>query len=259
MTGRRKWAAIPGLVLVAAFATALSAWSGASSQTAGGRPASEQTPPGAPQPQAQPSNTGAPQGAPAPASPAQPGQQPAGAVEGSTRTVVDETPDTNPARGPWGYSGASSDQNYSPVQPVRFPHPSHVQKAGMNCAYCHFSANKSPDPGMPAVGTCMGCHSLVKGRPNTRTAAEIKKLDRYWNPANPARSRPIPWVRIHKVPDYVNFPHMRHVSAGVSCQTCHGEVQKMNQVFQYASLNMGWCINCHIQRQARYDCAVCHY
>ena len=72
-------------------------------------------------------------------------------------------------------------------------------------------------------------------------------------------ARPIPWVRIHKVPDYVNFPHMRHVSAGVTCQTCHGEVQKMNQVFQYASLNMGWCINCHIENKARYDCSVCHY
>ena len=252
MTGRRKWAAIPGLVLVAAFATALSAWSGASSQTAGGRPASEQTPPGAPQPQAQPSNTGAPQGTPAPSAGTAGTTAP---VEGSTRTVVVANPDTNPARGPWGYSAASSDQNYSPVQPVRFPHPSHVQKAGMNCAYCHFSANKSPDPGMPAVGTCMGCHTVIKAR----GSAEIKKLDQYWNAADPTKSKPIPWVRIHKVPDYVNFPHMRHVNAGVTCQTCHGEVQKMNQVFQYASLNMGWCINCHIQNQARYDCAVCHY
>ena len=254
MTGRRKWAAIPGLVLVAAFATALSAWSGASSQTAGGRPASEQTPPGAPQPQAQPSNTAAPQGAPAPTTVA-----PSGPAEGSTHTVFTATPDTNPARGPWGYSAASTDQNNSPVQPIRFPHPSHVQKAGINCVYCHFAANKSPDPGMPAVGTCMGCHSLIKGKPNTTTAAEIKKLDQYWNVADPSKSKPIPWVRIHKVPDYVNFPHMRHVNAGVTCQTCHGEVQKMTQVFQYASLNMGWCINCHIQNKARYDCAVCHY
>ena len=254
MTGRRKWAAIPGLVLVAAFATALSAWSGANTQTAGGRPASE-GPALPPTPQAQPSNTGAPQGAPAPnVTPAT--AQPTGPVEGSTRTVFTATPDTNPARGPWGYSAASTDQNNSPVQPIRFPHPSHVQKAGMNCVYCHFAANKSPDPGMPAVGTCMGCHSLItKGG----KSEEIKKLQTYWNVADPSKSKPIPWVRIHKVPDYVNFPHMRHVNAGVTCQTCHGEVQKMNQVFQYASLNMGWCINCHIERKARYDCAVCHY
>lgn len=249
MTGR-KWAAIPGLVLVAVFATALSAWSGAASQTAGGRPASEQTPPGAPQPQAQPSNTGTPQGTPAPTVTAA-----AAPVEGSTQTVFTATPDTNPARGPWGYSAASTDQNNSPVQPVRFPHPSHVQKAGMNCAYCHFAANKSSDPGMPSTGTCMGCHTIIK----VNNSPEIKKLEAYWHPTDETKRRPVPWVRIHKVPDYVNFPHMRHVNAGVTCQTCHGEVQKMNQVFQYASLNMGWCINCHIQNKARYDCAVCHY
>ena len=251
MTGRRKWAAIPGLVLIAVFATALSAWSGARTQTAGGQPATEQTPPGAPQPGAQPANTAAPAGSiaqPQGAAPATPG------TDSSTRTVYTQTPDTNPAHGPWGYSGASSDQNYSPVQPVRFPHPSHVQKAGMNCAYCHFAANKAPDPGMPSTGTCMGCHTLVKTQ-----SPEIKKLASYWNVADPTKSKPVPWVRIHKVPDYVNFPHMRHVNAGVTCQTCHGEVQKMNQVFQYSSLNMGWCINCHIERKARYDCAVCHY
>ena len=253
MTGRRKWAAIPGLVLVAVFATALSAWSGATSQ-AGGQP--EPTPPAAPQAQAQPSDTGAPQGAPAPtAASTATATTAAGSTAGSTQTVVVATPDTNPARGPWGYSAASSDQNFSPVQPVRFPHPSHVQKAGMNCAYCHFSANKSPDPGMPSTGTCMGCHTIIK----VNGSAEIKKLETYWHPTDEAKRRPVPWVRIHKVPDYVNFPHMRHVSAGVTCQTCHGEVQKMNQVFQYASLNMGWCINCHIERKARYDCAVCHY
>ena len=248
MTGRRKWAAIPGLVAIAALATALSAYSGATSQTGGGVPQSAQNqPPGGPQQV----------GAPSPTL-----EQPAGAAAApvtqalgaSTVTPVVANPDTNPARGPWGYSAASSDQNFSPVQPVRFPHPAHVQKAGMNCVYCHFASNKSPDPGMPAVATCMGCHSLVATR-----SPEVQKLAKYYNAADPSKSRPIPWVRIHKVPEYVHFPHMRHVNANVTCQTCHGEVQKMNQVFQYASLNMGWCINCHIERKARYDCSVCHY
>ena len=70
---------------------------------------------------------------------------------------------------------------------------------------------------------------------------EIKKLAQY-----ASDRKPIPWIRIHKVPDYVNFPHMRHVNAGVTCQSCHGQVQKMGQVFQYASLNMGWCVSCHV-------------
>jgi hypothetical protein len=147
------------------------------------------------------------------------------------------------------YSGASSQQGYSPAQPIAFPHPRHVKDLGMNCLYCHFAADKSPDPGLPAVGTCMGCHTIAAAdRP------EVKKIAAYWN-----KKQPIPWERIHKVPDYVQFPHMRHVNAGVTCQTCHGPVQDMDQVYQYSSLNMGWCVNCHIENKARYDCSTCHY
>ena len=124
----------------------------------------------------------------------------------------------------------------------------------INCLYCHYTANKSPDPGLPAVGTCMGCHTVIR-----TDKPEIKKLTSYWD-----KKQPVPWIRIHKLPEYVHFPHMRHVNAGVSCQTCHGEVQTMTQVYQQNTLNMGWCVNCHIGRsnpgfRARYDCAVCHY
>jgi hypothetical protein len=154
------------------------------------------------------------------------------------------------------YSGASSSQGNQPTQPINFPHPKHAGAVkdgglGMNCLYCHNTANKSFDVGMPAVNTCMGCHTVVAaGKP------EIQKLAKYY-----ADKKPIPWVRIHKVPEYVHFPHVRHVNAGVTCQSCHGQVQKMNQVYQYASLNMGWCINCHVngydpkegQKAAGYD------
>src|SRR3954454_24402175 len=181
------------------------------------------------------------------------------------------------------YSGASSSKNRSPVQPIKFPHPVHVQKLGMSCLYCHYTANKSPDPGLPAVGTCMGCHASVGGGVNgkgevnlpkndlheARRSPELEKLMKYAD-AKPmmaglgANAKPIPWLRIHKVPEYVHFPHMRHVNAGVTCQTCHGQVQNMKQVAQQNTLNMGWCINCHVGRsnppfKARYDCATCHY
>jgi hypothetical protein len=179
------------------------------------------------------------------------------------------------------YSGASSSQNRQPVQPINFPHPLHA--AGtlkLNCLYCHNTANKSPDPGLPAVGTCMGCHIVVRA-----DKPEIKKLWTYYAMGGPT-AKPIPWVRIHKVPDYVHFPHMRHVNAGVTCQTCHGQVQTMDRVYQYSSLNMGWCVTCHVngydpqeglratgyvpdtgrtvtpaaeRKRARYDCANCHY
>ena len=154
------------------------------------------------------------------------------------------------------YSGASSSQGNQPTQPINFPHPRHAGAVkdgglGMNCLYCHNAGNKSIDVGMPAVSTCMGCHTIVAaGKP------EIQKLAKYY-----AAKKPVPWVRIHKVPEYVHFPHVRHVNAGVTCQTCHGQVQKMAQVYQYSSLNMGWCVNCHVngydpkegQRAAGYD------
>jgi hypothetical protein len=190
------------------------------------------------------------------------------------------------------YSGASSSQGFGPDQPIAFPHPTHVKDLGMNCLYCHYSANKSPDPGLPAVGTCLGCHNAAgiaarrpprQGQP-ARESAEIKKLiDTYSVSQTNVAKAPIPWVRIHKLPEYVRFPHMRHVNAGVTCQTCHGAVQDMQKVSQFASLNMGWCVNCHVNgykpaegaqlagvaptaaetaaepKRARYDCAVCHY
>ncbi len=206
------------------------------------------------------------------------------------------------------YSGASSSQHSSPVQPIAFPHTVHVQKLGMNCLYCHNAANKSPDPGIPAVSTCIGCHNLIGpdrsmsdlhgGKPYK--SAEIEKLWKYADVKGqgagmgPA-AKPIPWFRIHKLPEYVHFPHTRHVNAGVTCQTCHGQIQKMERVYQYSSLNMGWCVSCHVngyvpkegqeaagytplqaapgqgvaaaataaasteRKKARYDCSNCHY
>jgi hypothetical protein len=187
------------------------------------------------------------------------------------------------------YSGASSSQGFAPEQPVNFPHPRHVKQLGMNCLYCHYAANKAPDPGLPAVGTCMGCHTVVRGpRPAIegvadRDTAALNQLLSFAQ-GTPDQWKPIPWVRIHKVPEYVHFPHMRHVNAGVTCQTCHGPVPEMQRVYQFASLNMGWCVNCHVKgynlaegllaagdtagaraatnvepKKARYDCAVCHY
>ena len=102
----------------------------------------------------------------------------------------------------------------------------------------------------------------------TELVDEIKKVAEYY-----AKGQPIPWNRVHKVPDYVQFPHMRHVNAGVTCQSCHGQIQNQGAqgpdtnyvpVQQVNSLNMGWCVNCHIGRsnpsfKARYDCATCHY
>ena len=139
-----------------------------------------------------------------------------------------------------------------PEQPIDFPHDLHVVKYKIDCQYCHFSAERSVDAGMPPVSLCMGCHSVIAG---TENPEEIDKLRGYAE-----RNEPIPWVRIYKVADHVHFPHMRHIKAGVSCETCHGKVEEMGVVEGLnQELSMGWCVGCHVERDAARDCTVCHY
>jgi hypothetical protein len=148
------------------------------------------------------------------------------------------------------------------AQPIAFPHDLHAGVNQIPCMYCHTSADRSVDAGIPSVQVCAGCHVLAAGTipPAQATAAfradsaEIQKLVAYWR-----EQRPIPWVRIYDLPDHVHFPHMRHVNAGVQCQECHGPVQEMRVIEKFASLQMGWCIQCHEQREVRTDCFVCHY
>lgn len=139
-------------------------------------------------------------------------------------------------------------------QPIAFPHDIHAGTNQIPCMYCHHTADRSVDAGIPSVQLCAGCHipggAVVFGADRP----EIQKLAAYWR-----EQRPIPWERIYKVPDHVRFPHMRHVAAEIECQECHGPVETMQVVEVYQPLRMGWCIDCHRQREARIDCFVCHY
>ncbi len=64
---------------------------------------------------------------------------------------------------------------------------------------------------------------------------------------------PIPWVRIHNLPDHVYFNHKQHVTVGqVECQECHGKVEEMEVVYQHSPLSMGWCINCHRKTDVKF-------
>jgi cytochrome c553 len=143
------------------------------------------------------------------------------------------------------------------TQPIAFPHDLHAGANQIPCMYCHYSADRSPDAGMPSLQTCAGCHintlagNLLLFR---QESPELVKLLTYWK-----AQQPIPWARIYKIPDHAHFPHMRHINAGVVCQTCHGAVETMREVVQYPSLQMGWCVQCHRQNQVRTDCMVCHY
>ncbi len=163
--------------------------------------------------------------------------------------------------GGWQTPGeAEASQGADPMdqpQPIQFPHDAHAGQFLIDCQYCHYSAERSVDAGIPPVETCMGCHAegRVAGRNNPGEVAKVRDFH--------ARGEPIPWRRIYKVSDHVHFPHMRHVAAGVACQTCHGEVQEMGVLEEMApeagDLKMGWCISCHLERGASRDCTVCHY
>lgn len=147
-------------------------------------------------------------------------------------------------------SGATPDVG----QPIAFPHNVHAGLDRIDCQYCHFSAERSVDAGIPPVATCWGCHQIIGGT-DERQQAEIAKVREYWTD-----QEPIPWVRIYKVADHVHFPHMRHIAAEVDCAECHGQVQEMGVLEEVNQpLAMGWCVSCHIERGVSRDCAVCHY
>jgi Cytochrome c7 and related cytochrome c len=138
----------------------------------------------------------------------------------------------------------------SPRQPIDFSHKIHAGDNGIPCMYCHIQARRSLTAGVPSVNKCVNCHRIVaKDRP------QISKLMDYW-----AGQQPIPWIKVHDLPDFVYFPHKRHVQAGVACQTCHGPVEKMERVERLAPMKMGWCLNCHKDYavQNGLDCWTCH-
>jgi hypothetical protein len=142
----------------------------------------------------------------------------------------------------------------APRQPIPFPHDVHAGQNQIPCMYCHSGADRSKAAGIPSLQVCAGCH-IPGGVPTVGVDRPgVQLLVAYWQ-----QQRPIPWVRTHKVPDHVVFPHMRHVAAEVPCQTCHGPVETMADMRRVESLRMGWCVDCHREMNARTDCFVCHY
>jgi hypothetical protein len=124
---------------------------------------------------------------------------------------------------------------YQPVQPVPFSHATHTGELGVDCRYCHNTVDKSWFSSIPAASTCMNCHSLVlKDDPRLALVRE-----------SAATGKPIPWVQVHIVPDYVYFNHSVHVARGISCVECHGRVDQMSEVSHAKSLSMSFCLDCH--------------
>ena len=159
-------------------------------------------------------------------------------------------------------------KNYQPEQPIYYSHKVHAGANQINCLYCHSGAQDSKYSNIPSVNVCMNCHMAIKeykGDPIVKEdggtvngTAEIQKLYEYagWNPDTKKYDRegsPIQWVKIHNLPDHVYFNHSQHVKVGKqNCQTCHGPIQEMPEVYQYSDLSMGWCINCHRESKVNF-------
>lgn len=139
-------------------------------------------------------------------------------------------------------------RGYQPEQPIPYSHAIHVEKNNMECTYCHSGVTKSPYATIPSVELCMGCHKTV-----LPDSPKIKKLVEAYE-----KKTPIKWEPVNHLPEHVYFTHERHVKAGISCQSCHGQVQKMEVVEKVSSLKMGFCVSCHREHGASIDCLVCH-
>lgn len=136
----------------------------------------------------------------------------------------------------------------APVQPVPYSHKKHLA-LGMECKACH----TNPEPGklmtFPDTARCMQCHAAVaKDKPS------IEKLASY------AKSKQaVPWVRVYMVLPGVAWSHRPHLQAGLSCETCHGQVRDIEQMSEVTSVTtMYVCLNCHELNHAKTACDTCH-
>jgi mono/diheme cytochrome c family protein len=138
-------------------------------------------------------------------------------------------------------------QGYQPVQPIKFPHDLHAGVMQIKCQYCHSGAYKSKNASIPSLNFCMNCHKTVKTEsPEIHKIYDALGYDPQTQKYDTTKARPIQWIRVHNLPDLVYFNHSQHVKvAGLKCQTCHGPVETMKEVYQYSPLTMKWCIQCH--------------
>jgi hypothetical protein len=162
-------------------------------------------------------------------------------------------------------------------QPINFSHKLHVTQNGISCQYCHLYARRSFSSGVPPVSTCVGCHGPHGAELVQPDSAEVDIMRDHW-----AEGTPIPWVKLHDIPDFVRFPHKKHINADASrfidgagndcdmnadprslacrvmhfrnggderCQSCHGNVPQMEVAYVVDENfgGMGWCMQCHLQ------------
>lgn len=133
------------------------------------------------------------------------------------------------------FSPEYTDVGYRPVQPVPYSHKFHAGDLGLDCRYCHTSVEISSVSIIPPTNTCMNCHSLI-----LTDSEKLAPIRESFNTGSPMQ-----WIKVHNLPDFVYFNHSVHISAGVGCFSCHGNIAEMEVVTQEEPLSMGWCLECH--------------
>ena len=188
------------------------------------------------------------------------------------------------ATGSLAYALSNARKGYEPRQPILFRHTRmagppvwqtdangqqvNVGGFGIPCLYCHTMPYKGRHSTVPSTAVCMNCHSTVG-----LNKEWVLKMKEYWD-----RGEPIPWVKVHDLPDFVYYDHAAHVNAkdehGNSrlpvkdaqgnpinvCENCHGKVEQEEIVRVQVNFNMQWCLDCHRkpEMKASTDCVMCH-
>jgi hypothetical protein len=140
-------------------------------------------------------------------------------------------------------------RQYQPVaQPIAFDHRIHVTGQHIACQYCHFSVERAASAGIPPSTTCVACHSTVWMKSSALSLVR----------QSVATGKPLQWNRVNALPGFVYFNHAIHVNKGVGCESCHGRIERMARVYQFAPLTMSWCVDCHRTLRAPTNCTTCH-
>jgi Cytochrome c7 and related cytochrome c len=137
-----------------------------------------------------------------------------------------------------------------PEQPLPFSHRRHAGVRGISCYFCHPGADRSPVAGVPEIGRCLLCHNRV-----IPYFTPIRKLHESYQ-----TGKPIEWVRVYRLADFVHFNHAAHLRKNVDCGRCHGDVKNMDRIILNQRLIMGFCVDCHRRPEfkASVDCWFCH-
>lgn len=146
----------------------------------------------------------------------------------------------------YGFSPQATDVGYCPQQPIAYSHALHAGELGIDCRYCHVTVENAACAAVPPTQTCINCHSSAYGIRRDSPKLQTLLAAYYGSGERPETAGlPIPWVRVHDLPDYAYFDHSAHVRHGVGCVECHGRVDRVEVVYQVKPLSMSWCLECH--------------